>query len=327
MVRICPSCKSHLSRYDRFFCTNCGETLPGNLIDTAGIETKKLEVSAGGVVNIDAGQPAVVSLNAAITTGITNKGIFILLYSTILVAVSFTLYLMFQKALPAPNRALTGDTPRPVVSATSPSVQPESENQTNKYVITPVCTFSEGALFNPDLIKLVPFDTDLFFETPDPQKLIGEFLTSNITADTKFNEFAETNKNNFTGPSGFFIIRRSESYIYGFVTGLNSNINLDVVGKGYNVLSLNGFIVLTTDNSLLAEIKDAGDGISKNLGQNPVYASAKAGLGKEGRLSIIPVTKAGAGYMYQLLDKKLSEEMLSVVNSFLNSKLDYAVVL
>lgn len=67
--------------------------------------------------------------------------------------------------------------------------------------------------------------------------------------------------------------------------------------------------------------------MGKNLTLNPIYASAKLTLPKEGKLFILPITKNGRGFLFQLLDKKLTEEMSVIVNSFLDSKLDYAVVL
>jgi hypothetical protein len=84
---------------------------------------------------------------------------------------------------------------------------------------------------------------------------------------------------------------------------------------------------LVTEQPAAEEVKDVVDGLGKNLALNPIYASAKLTLPKEGKLFILPITKNGRGFLFQLLDKKLTEEMSVIVNSFLDSKLDYAVVL
>jgi hypothetical protein len=337
MVRICPSCKSHLSRYDRFFCTVCGNTLPSKLADTAEVVEKRPNVFSAESLKAAPGQPAPVDTIVGTAAGIvaetgtkpvlTVKKIFLFVYSAGLIGLSFLLFTIFQKSLLAPNKN-TLVIPSQTVSVSTSSVVPQkAEVQNSKYVIKPECSFLEGALFDAGLIKLVPFDVDLFFETSDPQKFMADITGSSIVSDTKFKKFAEDNKDNFTGPSGLFVIKRSDGYIYGFVTKLKAVTPATETEKDPNTLSINGFTIATTDGTILNDVKDAGAEISKNLGQNPVYASAKSVLPKEGRLAIISITKNGNGFLYQLLDKKLTVEFLTIVNSFLDSKLDYAVVL
>lgn len=337
MVRICPSCKSHLSRYDRFFCTVCGNTLPSELADTAEVVEKRPNVFSAESLKAAPGQVGPVSTIAGIVAeteekpGLTGKKIFLFMYSAGLIGLSFLLFTVFQKATPTLNKNSSVIPSETVSVSTSSAVPKKVEVQNTKYVIKPACSFLEGALFNADLIKLVPFDTDMFFETSDPQKFMAAVMGSSIVSETKFKKFAEDNKDNFTGASGLFIVKKADGYVYGFVTKLKTTGaaagSTTGAEKDSNVLSINGFTVVTTDSTILSEVEDAGAGISKNLGQNPVYASAKSVLPKEGKLAIISVTKNGNGFLYQLLDKKLTEEFLTIVNSFLDSKLDYAVVL
>jgi hypothetical protein len=101
----------------------------------------------------------------------------------------------------------------------------------------------------------------------------------------------------------------------------------DKLSMDYNISFVGDRVVLVTEKTALEEIEDVSKGLGKNLTLNPVYASAKITLPKEGKLFILPITKNGRGFMFQLLDKNLTEEMSAIVNSFLDSKLDYAVVL
>jgi hypothetical protein len=297
-------------------------------MDSAPVEPKKFNVDGRRVLKTNREQQVSVEQpgTAPEKSRTDNRHLFIMGYSTVLVASTFFLTTMLERRAPVPNKVVVRESSASV-QAISPVTQLPAQIQNNKYVINPVCTFSEGVLFNSDLIKVIPFDTDLFFETSDPKKFMDEFLSSNIITDQKFIKFSNDNKDNFTGPSGLFIIKKSDIYIYGFVSKLKTVPNMVELAKEYDVVLINDFIVLTTDKEVLADVEDAGNGISKNLGQNPTYASAKSVLIKDGHLAIIPITKLGNGFLYQLLDKKLSDEMSSIVNNFLDSKLDYAVVL
>ena len=137
-------------------------------------------------------------------------------------------------------------------------------------------------------------------------------------------------KENFIGPLGFFVIKNPADYTYGIVFSLkdaSNKIDKNELEKNNNVVFLDNYVVLTTKTDMIEDLKEIGKGNEKSLVLNPVYASAKSILPKQGKLFILPLTKNGNGFLYQLLDKKVTDQMFSIINSFLDSKLDYAVVI
>ncbi len=317
MVRICPFCRSKLGLYDRYFCTSCGNTLPAELTESKRYEKKVIEHEDAKVFHgpkIDLKKIIYPLLLLVSTVTLAFVWYSLLLPPIIGRTLTYTLQ-KNAEVLKTVEQGIPGKT------VVTPAVI------TSQNVITPSCSFSSGSLIDPDLEKLVPYDVDLYMESDDPKAFLRGLIDSGIVSDSKFKAFYDAQKVNFLGPAGFFVTKYSSGYIYGIAFMLKDVSGKDKLSGEYNISFSGNYAVLVTDKSAMEEIKDVVDGLGKNLALNPIYASAKLTLPKEGKLFILPITKNGRGFLFQLLDKNLTGEMSVIVNSFLDSKLDYAVVL
>lgn len=333
MTRICPFCKSKLGMYDRYFCTSCGNSLPVELTESGSSEKK--------VIKHEVPSPKPSPINLEKIRGKKIPWEKVANYSVIVfsfLALTLVIYRFLLPNITLINKpkgsigtrestdskkveeGITGK-----VSQTQPA--PITINAASKNVISPNCSFTQGSLMDQNLAKVVPYEVDLYIEAVDSYFFTKEILDSGIISDEKFTSFIKTYQNDFVGNLGFFVTKNSEKYSYGMVFMLKGEQDKEKMKKDNNVVISGSVIILVTDASAIEEFGEVEKGLEKSLVLNPIYASAKSILPKEGKLFILPITLNGEGFLYQLLDKKLTDGMFSIVNTFLDSKLDYAVVL
>jgi hypothetical protein len=316
MTRICPFCKSKLGLYDRYFCTSCGNTLPAELTESSSSQKKVVRHEVKSSKKISVNLEKIANLLLVVFSALALILILYRLLFPVIIEKKITL-----ESLKKAESSKTAD------QSVSEKIIVNPVVVASRNVISPNCSFLIGSLIDPNLGKLVPYEVDLYMESNDSRIFLKEIVDSEIVSDSKFKDFYDAQKSNFLGPMGFFVTKTSTNYIYGIVLMLKDVSNKDKISEKYNISFVGSYAVLVTEKSAVEEIEGVVKGLEKNLVLNPVYASAKSALPKEGKLFILPITKNGKGFLYQLLDKKLTDEMSSIVNSFLDSKLDYAVVL
>jgi len=316
MVRTCPFCKSHLSLSDKFFCSECGEALPQDLVVHNNPKSKTLEFVSSIVP-----KKTIAGVNRTSTYKKNKIKVLLLIVVTLLIPV-LALFL-FEKTAVMINKMVMPSNAQSIVTSSKETVG----EQNNNFVIHPKCSFSEGILLNTDLVKLIPFNADFYLESQDSVGLFKELIDSEIITEPKFVSFYDEYKNSLSNSLGFFVMKKPSEYVYGIVSkAQNLNISQEEMAK-YSASKVGEFVVLTTDSTVMSDVKDASVGTAKNFSLNPTYASAKLLLPKKGKLVILPASKVGKGYLFQLLDNNPSSNILLIVNEFLDSKLDYAVVL
>jgi hypothetical protein len=327
MTRICPFCKSKLGLYDRYFCTSCGNTLPVELAESSSSPKK--------VIRHEVKNSSKLSINFEKTVKLLV--VTLPAFALVLILYRFLLPIITEKKMILDSSGIkesTQSTGSKRVELDKTADRPVSERS----VVNPVVVASRnviildtslltGNLIDPDLGKLIPYEVDLYMESNDSKTFLGEIINSEVVSDGKFKEFYEVQKSNFLGSAGFFVTKTSSDYIYGIAFMLKDISDKSTVSEEYNISFIGSRAVLVSSKSSMKEIQEVGKGLEKNLVLNPIYASAKATVPNEGKLFILPITKNGEGFLYQLLEKKLTDDLSSIVNSFLDSKLDYAVVL
>jgi hypothetical protein len=321
MTRICPFCKAKLGLHDRYFCTSCGNNLPAELVESSSQQHKivkhQVKDSRKPLVNIHVPKP--------------SKKIAEKIGTVFLSAGSSALIALITYTLLAPRIVYKNNIPYIKENQEKNSNVITNQNNTvtpvNQKVINPSCNYLTGKITDANLTNLVPYTADLYMEAYDSISFLKEIVDSGIVDDVKFTSFYNSQKENLTGPLGFFVSKNPSDYTYGIVFLLNDTAKKTELESSYNIVFTDNYAVLTTKTDVIEDLKEIGKGTEKSLTQNPVYASAKSILPKEGKLVIIPITKNGNGFLYQILDKKLTDQFYTIINSFLDSRLDYAVVL
>lgn len=335
MTRICPSCKSRLGQYEKFFCTSCGANLPAKLVDSRDNYAKISEVSyvtsiAESSVGGSGFSMALSKINYSAIA--QKKNIHIAVSILIFLAISFAAYKFLFPLLTLKNNGLKPQNNTvqlvPSDNATQSTATPTVEQAKQpKYVLGPNCSFATGAFSDSGLAKFVPYEAILFLEVPDRGLFLTQVFDSKLFVDKNVQDFMETNVKNFSGPLGFFVMKEEAGYSFVFVSKLATEKIVLQKGDEEFVFQSDGYVVVTSQKKLMPEFQDITAGLSKSFVLNPTYASARSVLPKEGKLEIVAVGRNGKSYLYQILESDLSLDINSAVSAFLDSGLDYAVVL
>jgi len=334
MIRICPFCKAKLGLHDRYFCTSCGNNLPAELIESASHQNKIIKHESKNTPKLSIKPSITVRIPKPSRNFIEKIGTVFLSagFSALIALITYTFLaprIIYKDSIPYIQ---SGSTKQSGVMTTNKNVQNivgqnKDVSATSQKVINPICSFSSGNILDPNLAKHIPYTADLYMESFDSKSFLKDIIDSDIVSDTKFVNFYNTQKENFMGTLGFFVIKNPTDYTYGIVLSLKDSSNKTEIEKNNNIIFFDNYIVMTTKIEIIEDLMEVSKGTEKSLVLNPVYASAKSVLPKEGKLLILPLTRNGNGFLYQLLDKKLTDQMFSIINNFLDSKLDYAVVL
>lgn len=293
MTRICPTCKSVLGHNDVYFCSNCGNPLPADLIKTIQKPslTIKVEAKPRSTFSFDWQKfnPLVILFLSFIITG----------------GFLFIGYRLFRLNI-FMNIFHIKNSQKNTVINSSASIVASTAN-----VIRLPTDFAEGDFNQGNLNSYVPSDVDLLVEGNDISKFADSLLSSGLKIDEKFTSAYQQNKEKLKPSFVLFVKKTGGKYNYGLVIESNTFEPL----------------IITNDTGISNEIPEVLKGMVKGIKLNPVFAAAKSATPSKGQFLIVVTNINGRAYLYNLLENNLPENLRQIIVKFLDSKLDYAVVI
>ncbi len=294
MSRICPSCKSLLGYYDVYFCSSCGNPLPNELVKTDRKFTRAIKINR--------------EEKASVVSSIDWKKLKPLMSFFVITVFIGTLAFLGIKLMNSSTIFKAFLSTAPMVAVNTPAAAIPSSTANTISVET---DFNDGDFDHDDLRVYVPGNVDLYVEGNDLDKFANSLVAADLALDSKFLTFYEKNKTQFKPSFIMFVKKLDNGYAYGFVVETSSPQP----------------VVITNDLTISSSISDVSKGIEKSIKYNPIYAAAKSATPKAGQFFIVVTSKNGRAFLYNLIEQKIPVDLLRILNKFLDSKLDYAVVL
>lgn len=328
---------------EKYFCSTCGSALPSELMVKQTPAPKKVEavVTLSDLVEKKTFSKGFVELKEGKKVNAKN----IYLAIGILIFLSF-IFFSYKFIFPAfmlkrsnnnqtsivppktENPLVTGSLPGTMQNQITSSGSLPTENIIkSKYVLETQSTLVSGSFSGTDLVKFAPYDTVLYIEANDGKNFAEQLEDSDLIKNDLISKFVSDNEKYFSGPAAFFVVQKENKNIQVLVLKIDENKFL--TGKDLEKLTLysNGFLVLAENENIIPDIKDSLEGLTKSFSLNASFASARSLLPSSGKVEIITTGRAGKAYLFQNIDINSQDGLVSVLGEFLDSGLDYAVII
>jgi len=316
MTRICPACKGTLGTYDNYFCSACGSQLPPELVRVDRFQRRivktQLEVTRFSKILEVVSSPK--SKKIAFRSAIAFAAIVFLYLG------GKSVWFYGQKFWRQENKTIE-------TKAGGVFKPGESAKKISPYALDAKISYLDGELGLDNIISYIPSDVDLYIEGYDISKF-GDSLTGfNPNTSLDYKDLFEDIETKIDPHFAFFIKKFADEYSSGFIViPASGPIQLSKTYGNIKIVDLGKALVISEKEELTKEVGDVVKGNTKNLSLN-LYASAKPNVPSRAQFFILPTTRNGKAYLFKLLEEKLPDDLKLVLNKFLDSKLDYAVVI
>jgi hypothetical protein len=307
MIRICPNCKAKLGSFDNYFCSECGNALPQELVlvNVRFKQTIEIEQEPGKTdILLKSFKESLTKVFTVANMGET------LLAITLLAAVGYPTYTLMQRMINTLN--------------TSPVIVPVSKvEQSTSSSLAIKSTYKVGS-FNPTFANYVPYDADTYVEIAD----FRGFAEDYALYDKAYAQLVADLEKSISPSFGAFLKNGAWTCIL-----LPNDRDFDV-----SVINLSNYpwlkakvvtnaLVITTDETVLKDVEDSKGGITKNLSLNSKFVTGRSKLSSQGKIMIVNLTSKGMAQLESLRDKNIPVNFKTLLNTFINSKVDSTVVL
>ncbi|MFZ5424511.1 MAG: hypothetical protein ACOZAO_01805 [Patescibacteria group bacterium] len=305
MSRVCSNCNSTLGNYDSFFCSECGNLLPENVVRIdPGLRTKVFEPQYQKVASKHSN-----NLNKVFNKSTVK--LFLTLLPLFLLAVVLYLGIPFINAL---------------INTKTLSVE-LVELPTNLSVIEVENDLHED-FFGADLIdSYVPFDADLYVEINDLQGVLNSYVQDTSLGDDFSKEFLSQVSDHFA----IFAIVDESNVSWGAVFIPNSPDEIatlvnSVENSTWKFKLIGNRLIVANNDQIFNEVEAVSTKLSRSLSLNPSYARVKAVLPKSGKSLIMFVGDEGFQSLNTINPNSVTPEMLDIINLVAESNLQAVVI-
>jgi hypothetical protein len=321
MKRICPSCKSVLSKSSVYFCEFCGSPLPEGVrldnishrnvkkIEDSGKKQKKLKEDDNGFSNT-------LSL-------ISARSVILGFILGIIVSSFFYLYFKAELFVYVSRFFKNQSHLTKNIGWSEDLVVNESQNQENidEYVELEL-GIKSGPFGQYEVTTYVPYEASFYMEFSDSSTiepyfgfLGGDLFTLSENIKDNIEPFYSAFYMNKGIKSGWVILTFLKDE--NFEVGNYGKIFTDKIGQ---------VLIISSEPVLIDEVKLARSEITKNLSLHPSLISVKPILPDSGKIFIFKIQKSGDGVLESLEDETLSEEFKMVLEEYKNFGSPYLVI-
>ncbi|OGC70191.1 hypothetical protein A2415_00780 [candidate division WWE3 bacterium RIFOXYC1_FULL_39_7] len=315
MARICPNCKNKLGVFDYYFCSNCGETLSVDQLNTDASFKKVINFvppKRKGAEFVNNLKPVFQQVSHVINLKL------ILAVLLALIAIGFPTYVLIEKFQLGKGLNLKRDVSDSIDLTGIGASQNSLKLSLNL----------KSHVFGTDKIaEYIPYDIDLYVEGQDLHKL-GELLSE---SDPYYTDLVNSLQKDFGVHFAIFAKETEGQINWGLVLiplDSTGEVNLDISEYSWlKAARVEGAYVISNNETMLLSVNEAKAKISRNLQMHPKYILSKNALPKSGQFYILALTPKGKEFVSQL-DKSIKAPDLfrNVVNSYSKSNLDDVVV-
>ncbi len=317
MIRVCPLCKSSLTRSSVYFCEYCGGVLPENL----QLEKPQVRTLTDIYVNEKKSQQKRPRKSIAVpTVSNTTKGIISGILLGISLSVTFFVLMSPRKPtfLQAPN-VIDGNK-KVNYETTSSTTEPKLEDSGDYLELG--LNIKSGDFGKNEIFSYIPYDSKLFIEFSDSSSLIsyfgflgGEFFTllENIGTDI--------------GPSysAFYLDKGVKKGWVVVTFPLSDSVSIKSSQEIF-ADKVDRALVISQFPELIDEVRLARSGVSKSYEVHPVLISIKPLIPVSGQILIFKNGVGGDSVVEDLIRETLSEELKSVMIEFRDIGNTYLVI-
>lgn len=260
MIRICPSCNTNLTGFDKYFCTNCGFALPSELVNS-----KKIELAEYASKSANEKKALSVTLDAASSASnfLSRKHLFIAVVGVCSVLSLSLLFYFFRDLQGVKDE---------IVSKASPSTQ------ISPTVPLPTSTPSLAPAPSQELSEFVPFNALAFIKSNDLD-FVSEVFKSAYSEELGSTSYIQAK---FKDTYGIYLIKPDREYIWNFVFLTADNVleSQEVKVKDFSTVSgvrVGSAYYISSDAESVNENKFVINKTAKSLDQNPLYKNLTVG--------------------------------------------------
>jgi hypothetical protein len=325
MIRVCPTCNDKLGVQDKYFCSRCGNALPEDLVlndAQKGVSHQTISVVRGDSKISEA-------LKKLPKPNVSYLAHFFLgvVLTLVLVAVTYISNKASESVVSflGKGASVTKDTTK-IASGSAP----ENEAPKKTYTITadedwPVIKFDAVKFTN-----YVPYDAYFYVEGANFFDLANLYLAKSPDLEEKYAEILVKYEDVSAPGFAFYIQKIGGKDYYGFLTKQTTQLIQPedlIFENGGQVLDKKASILaIVSGESMVTDTQNLFAGTEKSLSLNPNFASARNLVPKTGKFFVYAFDKSAKTYLYTLSADKLPEQLMSLVDKFLASKLDFAVI-
>ena len=320
MQRICPVCQEKLTTNDHYFCGNCGGILESSLI--LKIDSSKKVVDMDKVTTKKSISPSKIKNIAVDFVKLTNiKGIIILL--GLLAFVGIPLY-VFMTGLQSNLNYMILASKAPKKSINAPlRVQTKETSATPQAAVLPLVP---DILGDQDLIKFVPYNSDIFVESADAISLFKMLAVK----DTYYTELYESLATNINGRTVAFMDDRTEGKIWVVVLQRKSAEDFKyTVPAKYNWIyskQTDNKILLSNSQTLLESAISAGSNLEKNINLNPTFVPFRNRISVTAKLAIVTLTGDGKKILSSQIPVEIPDEIKTLLMDAFSKENNFLVI-
>ena len=267
--RICPKCNSVLGSFDHYFCSTCGNSLEGDVVQPVTF-TRTTYFTVPSNSRTEFLNKAVEVVRGKVEVLLSSKNLVMGLSALLLLvlAVGVIYYLVNQS-----NKEAV------------PSANPQNKSEFTINLNIP----AKSGLFGSDTIaENVPDDVELYIEGFD-----YDWISSLYLEDGRFKEeFLGIFSRLFSDHYALFAVREKGRWTWTAVfiprdMGTITRELEEVSVPGAQFKLIGDRFIVSTEEELFEDVEEARSKTDLNLPLTPEYVSSKAKLEKEGKILII----------------------------------------
>ncbi|HSX39516.1 MAG TPA: hypothetical protein VLI92_02915 [Candidatus Saccharimonadales bacterium] len=317
-LRICPNCNKELGNHDHYFCSNCGVVLPKDLVnDQVDITVKLYNPNASTKQD-----KLPFKIDSHFFSNLLHPQailafLFIVAFAVVLIDVENLVFLL--------QRGNTLSTP--VIQAPISLNESTQSSQSSKaYVVDLPLSGTSQPFETDDLNQYVPAETDLYVFGNN----IGTFLAG-VTETNVYSDLFATIPEVLNKPFVLFTLKDGQGEDWGLVIKYPTNSALTKIlnsnlANFAQFKSDGDFLVVGSNETVLAAALSAKNKDSLNILLNPSYVKAKATLQPQGLGIVIIMTDSGKKVLKDAKNYKIGNTLKNTIDGVLKTGYNEVVI-
>ena len=301
MSRICPACNINLGSYDNYFCSNCGNKLPQEMVSTNPDLRAKVFVPSYLVVKKK------FSLDFIYLPSFKKSVAFVFIICVFLFS-SFS-FIKFYPRL------------RQLAFGKNNLVKPKINSDMGKQAPLDLDLELKSSLFGSDRIaEYVPEEVILYLEADDLKKFIELYARDSGLGKDLINKIAPLLGDHFA----FFVTLNEGEYDWNFIFIPKDEQKLSIELKNtdekyWNFGIVEGKLVMASNKRVIEDVRLAKNKISLNMSLSTSYVKEKQNLLPKGQVLIILFSDEGVSALEVIKGFKVSSNLINTINRVLKA--------